>query len=172
MVEALRTVVVSKNADASVTISTDGYPIMKFHNEYVPKIEDETSDVLKAVCKKLHMGLDSTDKWTVESNREMVLIKTGRGHDIDSQNEEYWSFFEGTSEYRFMTKLLQRREISSKHVYLERSIRFMMGFDFSEPNDAVLKRIKDALIAHKDFGVISRFDTCELVLVDANGEVI
>lgn len=42
----------------------------------------------------------------------------------------------------------------------------------SNPTDEVIHYIKSALATYKDYGVISDDESCELVLVNRNGEVL
>ena len=145
---------------------------MAFINEYVPKIEEERSEFFRAVRTKLGLGYVVDDQWTIDRDGEKALIQTGSGHDIDTKDEEYWSFIQGGQQYRFRTTLLTSRRISSEHLYIERSIRFLVGMGLAAPDEAVRRLIKEALSVYIDFGTLSRYKSCELVLTTDDGEVV
>ncbi len=148
------------------------YEPMSFQNECVPKPEDEQSEFLSGVRIKMRLGFVSDDQWTFDRNRDMVLVRLGSGHEVDTKDEEYWSFFGQGREYRFRTKRLVMRAESKETVRMERSIRFFVMEGFSEPNDPAVQAIKEALTAFKDFGTLSRYRSCDLVLTTDSGEVL
>lgn len=143
---------------------------MTFKSEYVPKLEDEKSELLLHARSKLRLGHLSTDQWTVDRENDMALVRTGRGHEIDDHDEEYWTFLHGDDTYHFDTSLLNSQELSGKRIHLERTISFRATVGSSQPNDRVLQYIKSALRAYKDYGVISDYESCELVLINHRGE--
>lgn len=146
---------------------------MTFKNEHVPKREDETSTVLQTIRTRLRLGFLSTDKWTVDRERELVLVRTGRGNDIESKHDEYWSYFEFGNHYRLHTELLDSYEISKTIICMKRRMAFGAGDGFAgEPDNATLLRIKEALTVYKDYGVISAYESAEIVLVNHKGEAL
>ena len=145
---------------------------MTFQNEAISQVEDEKSEFFRATRDKMRLGFVSGDQWTVDRSRNMALVRVGAGHDVDSKDEEYWSFLEGGREYRFRTRQLVMRSDSKQALHMKRSIRFLVAAGFSEPNDAVNQAIKAALTAYKDFGALSSHDSCELVLTTDDGEVL
>jgi hypothetical protein len=146
---------------------------MTFHNEYVPKLEDETSGFLSQARKALNFGHSVYDMWTVDRENDMVLARTGRGHDADSANDEYWRFMDRKGVYAFSTTLLRSSAISDGVVHIERSIGFraLEGVD-DQPDEASIVQIKHALEEFKDYCVLSKFRECELILKTADGELL
>ncbi len=142
---------------------------MTLRNEFVPTLEEERSEFFRIARAKFCLGFVPSDKWTVDRSKDRVLLLAGRGHDIDSKDEEYWRYLDETGEYRFMTKLLESWEISKTRVHLKRSIRFNGGFELADPTDIIIQRIQDALTVCKDYGVISRYESCDLELISAKG---
>jgi hypothetical protein len=85
---------------------------MTFKNEYIPPLEQETSAYFKEMRKTLRTGNHKNDAWTVDREHNRVLARVGVGHDIDSCDEEYWVYFDGTDCYGFTTKQLNYSLIS------------------------------------------------------------
>ena len=139
---------------------------MAFVNEYIPPIEQETSEFLKKARETLRTGASKFDRWTVDRDSDRVLFRRGGGHDIDSCNEDYWSFLDGDSEYSVDTELLSSTEISPGTIAITRSIGFR-GEAIASPDAECIARIKDALREYKDWGVISDYQHCQLTLIDA-----
>lgn len=52
---------------------------MTFKNEFVPPLEQETSEFLKKAREILRTGHTNYDQWTVDREREMVLFRRGGG---------------------------------------------------------------------------------------------
>jgi hypothetical protein len=150
----------------------DGPAAMMFQNEYVPKLEDVKSEFLVHVRSKLSLGHLSNDKWTVDRANDMALVRTGCGREIDDHDEDYWTFLHGNDTYRFDTKLLNSHELSGKRIYLKRSISFRGAVGLSSPTGEVIQCIKSALATYKDYGVISDYESCELVLINHRGDVL
>ena len=144
---------------------------MTFLNERVPKLEEEKSDYFRAAREKLRAGFVPSDQWTVDRSRNLALRRTGAGHDIDSKDEEYWMFLDGACAYHFATTLLASREISGDTVRLERSLQYMPAPGQALPDGSTLQKIKEALTAYGEYGVLVNTQT-ELVLRNGHGEVI
>jgi len=79
---------------------------MAFKNEYVPPLEQETSEFLKEARETLRTGYNKNDAWTVDRENNRVLDRTGCGHEIDNRDEEYWEYLDGDECYGFTTKEL------------------------------------------------------------------
>ena len=144
---------------------------MTFENERVPRIEDETSDYFRLARAKLRAGFVPSDQWTVDRSRNLALRRTGAGHDIESRDEEYWTFLDGARAHHFATTLLASRETPDGSVHLERSIQFLLAPGEAPPGDSTLRQIKEALMAYGVYGVLVNNRT-ELILRNARGEVI
>jgi len=145
---------------------------MAFQNEYLQKLEDEKSAFLRGVRDKLRIGFVMGDQWTVDRNSDAVLVRVGGGHDIDTKDADYWSFMEPDREFRLRTTLVESRELSPGVLHLKRSIRFMAGLGFAEPNADTVQRVKEALAVYKDYGMLSRYASGELLLTTDDGEAI
>lgn len=141
---------------------------MTFKNEYVPKPEEEASEYFKAAREALQKTVIYFDKWAVDRQNNMALVRAGCGSDRDSANQEYWRFIEAQRVYGFSTRLLAKRKISEKVLHLERSITFHAP----APEASLVPHIKAALQAFGDWGVISDYESFELVLKTTAGKAV
>jgi hypothetical protein len=137
---------------------------MTFKNEYIPPIEQETSEFAKQARKTLNTGHSQFDRWTIDREREMVLFKDGSGHSLDSHTEDYWSFISSKAKYSCDTNLISKAEISSDEIAITRSISFR-GDPANYPDAETLKCIEAALREYKDWGVKSDYKNCRLTLL-------
>jgi len=144
---------------------------MTFQNERVPKLEDERSEYFRGARERLRVGFVPSDQWTVDRESNLVLRRTGAGHEIESKDEEYWTFLHGARAHHFATTLLASRETSDGAVHVERSIQFMVAPGEAPPGDSTLRKIKDALATFGQYGVLVNVRT-ELTLRNAQGETI
>ncbi len=146
---------------------------MAFKNEYVLPLEQETSEFFKQAQKTLkHASAELRSKWTVDRERDMVLFREGGGHSMDDYDREIWSFLDRNGVYSFGTTLLSQSEISSEEIALTRQIGFKSREGLSKPDTETIACIKEALREHKDYGVISDYKRCQLILIDSNGKEI
>lgn len=141
---------------------------MAFKNEYVPPLEQETSEFLKKARETLRTGYSKYDAWTVDRERDMALVRQGGGHSLDSATEDYWGFIDRKGKHSFTTWLLSKSEISSEEIAITRQI----GLESSEPDTGTIACIKEALRAYKDWGVSSNYKRARLTLLDSNGKEI
>lgn len=146
---------------------------MAFKNEYIPPVENETSDFLKSAREILRTGYGSQDRWVVDRDRDMVLFRRGGGHSLESHDEDYWTFLDQSGRYLCDTTLLSKKEISEDEVAIVRSISFQSGGEIKKPDIYIVKIIKEALQEYKDWGVKSDYEHCSLTLINAlTGEEI
>ena len=145
---------------------------MAFKNEYVPPLEQETSEFFSRAQKILNVMAERRSKWTVDRERDMALVRQGKGHSLDSANEDYWGFIDRKGVYSFTTWILSQSEISSEEIAITRQIGFKSGEGLSKPDTETITYIKEALREHKDYGVISDYLRCQLTLIDGNGQEI
>ena len=145
---------------------------MAFKNEYVPPLEQETSEFFRRAQKTLNVTSERRSKWTADRERDMALVREGRGHSLDSANENYWGFIDCKGTYSFTTWLLSESEISSEEISITRQIGFKAWEGVSDPDVETIAFIKEALREHKDYGVISDYKRCQLTLIDSNGKEI
>ena len=140
---------------------------MAFKNEYIPPLEQETSEFLKEARLKLRTGHSKHDDWTVDREDDMVLQYRGCGHeDKEAAKTEYWQFIDCEGLYCFDTYLESKIDISETEVAIKRRISFPPTSGFDRPDADTIAKIKEALRVTKDFGVISKYESCQLVLVD------
>jgi hypothetical protein len=140
---------------------------MAFKNEYVPPLEQETSEFLKKAREILHTGYSKYDKWTVDRERDMVLLSRGGGHSIEDHNKEIWSFLDQKGKYFICTERLSQTEISPEEIAITRSFSYMTGGDDIAPDAGTIACVKEALREYKDWGVVSDYQRCQLTLIDA-----
>lgn len=134
---------------------------MAFKNEYVPPLEQETSEFFKRARDILRTGHKKNDAWTVDRERNQVLFYSGGGHEIDDHDEEYWQFLDGGGRYSFTTKEVSYSLISEgspKQIALTRDILSFRGGDQYKglPDDKTLKQIKEAFLVYGRSGIISQ----------------
>ncbi len=140
---------------------------MTFKNEYVPPLEQETSEFFKKAQKTLNVMAEMRSKWTVDREREMVLVYEGSGREIESANHGLWSYIDHKGYCVFSTERLSKMEVSSEELAITYRLNgFWEGDRYSTPDAASLTCIKDALREYKDWGVISDYKRCQLTLVD------
>lgn len=143
---------------------------MAFKNEYIPPLEQETSEFLKKARETLRTGYSKYDAWTVDRERDMVLFRRGGGHDLDSANEDYWSFIDRKVSYSFTTWRLSESESSSEEMSITRQI----GLGSSQPDTETIACIKEALREHSRSLLfnLEHYKRVQLTLIDSNGKEI
>jgi hypothetical protein len=139
---------------------------MAFNNEYIPPIEQETSEFAMQARKTLNTGHSQLDRWTIDRELEMVLFKYGSGHSLDSHTEDYWSFINSTDQHSCDTNLISKVEVSSEEIAITRNISFR-GDPANYPDANTLNCIKAALCEYKDWGIKSEYKNCKLTLLSA-----
>jgi len=143
---------------------------MAFKNEYVPPLEQETSEFLRKARETLRTGHNKNDAWTVDRENNRVLTCTGRGHEIDDHGEEYWDFLDGNDRYSFTTKKLNRKVIAAdpvKKIALTRDIlHFWSGELYSGlPDEQALQYIKEAFQVYGAYCMASKNEECQHTLL-------
>lgn len=122
---------------------------MAFKNEYVPPLEQETSEFLKKAREILHTGYSKYDAWTVDRERDMVLFHQGSGRELESANEDFWLFIDHQGVCEFDTKRLLKNEISPEEIATTYELkRYWGGEGRLIPDAATLANIKEALREH------------------------
>jgi hypothetical protein len=138
---------------------------MAFKNEYVPPLEQETSEFLKKAREILRTGHKKNDAWTVDRESDRVLFYSGCGHEIDDHDEEYWQYLDADDRYSFTTKRIDRKVIAAgppKKIALIRDILSFRGGDLYKglPDAKTLKRIKEAFDVHGAYCMASKDEEC------------
>ena len=134
---------------------------MAFKNEYVPPLEQETSEFLKKTREILRTGYSKYDAWTVDRENNRVLFYSGCGHEIDDNDQEYWEFLDGNDFYSFITKKVHHSLVSEgppKKIAITRDILFFRDGKLYKglPNDQTIQLIKEAFWVYGRSGVVSQ----------------
>lgn len=143
---------------------------MAFKNEYVPPLEQETSEFFKKAREILRTGHNKNDAWTVDRENNRVLGCTGRGHEIDDRDEEYWEYLDVNGRYSFTTKKFDRKVIAAgppKKIALTRDIVHFWSGDLHSglPDKQIFRNIKEAFQAHGAYCMASQEDECQHTLL-------
>jgi hypothetical protein len=142
---------------------------MAFKNEYIPPIEQETSEFFKKARKTLNTGYTTHDMWTADREREMVLFIRGGRKELEDINRDTWRFLDSSGEYRITTECLNKTETTREVIAISYKILGIVKDEkIIKPNSETMARIKDALREQKDWGVISQYKDCQLSLVDGS----
>ncbi len=146
---------------------------MAFTNEYVPPVEQESSEFFRQARKTLSVMAEMRSKWTVDREREMALVNEGSGRELESANHNLWSFLDRKGFYVFSTEQLSKIEVSPDEVAISRRLNgFWAGERYSQPDKDTLARIKEALREYNDWGVVSDYKRCQLTLIDSSGRLL
>jgi hypothetical protein len=101
--------------------------------------------------EKLHLGYSVWDKWTIDHEREMVLVHLGwpRRDPEDDPNECSWEFIDKKGRYRLNATVLLDKEISPGELVATYRINYFsssrLGYGHSTPDDESLAHIKEAI---------------------------
>lgn len=141
---------------------------MAFKNEYVPPLEQETSEFLKKTRETLRTGYSKYDAWTVDREHDMVLFRRGGGHSMEAKDEDYWSFINVNGEYCCDTDLISKSEVTPEIIAITRRIGFR-GDPSNAPDAETLTCIKDALQenSRRYLFNLEHYKRCQLTLIDA-----
>ena len=142
---------------------------MAFKNEYVPPLEQETSEFFRKAREVLRTGHYKTDDWTVDRENNRVLGRTGCGHEIDDHDEEYWKYLDGDDCYGFTTKKLNYSLISEgppRKITVTQDIVYFKGGNLYKgiPDAQVIQRIKEAFQVYGGACMASQDDVFEHTL--------
>jgi hypothetical protein len=141
---------------------------MAFKNEYIPPVEQETSEFCRSARELLRTGYGKFDRWTVDRERKMVLFRRGGGHSMEAHGEDYWSFVTSSGEVCADTELLSSRTAGEGLVEMTRAISFR-GDPSKSPDADTLACIKEALSEYGRWNMFNPegFERCDLKLIDA-----
>lgn len=140
---------------------------MAFKNEYIPPIEQETSEFFKKARGILNTGHSQHDKWTVDRSNEMVLFIRGGRKEVEDFNRDTWRFLDAGGEYWITTECLHKKEISPDVIAISYKILGVVKDEkLISPNLETLLNVKEALRERKDWGLLSQYKECQLTLVD------
>lgn len=158
---------------ASVKLFSDS--AMPFQNEYSPPLEKEPPGALRNARERLK-GIHSIEAWAVDRTNQQALYCSGRGHDIDSRDEEYWCFLDGETYYRFVTRLISQTRITKGPPEVISITRDIMSFWSGEqyagmPDARTMQSIKEAFRVYGGYCMASRDIQCTHILL-WNGEPV
>ena len=141
---------------------------MAFKNEYVPPLEQETSEFFKKARETLRTGHSKYDQWTVDREREMVLFRRGGGHSMESANEEYWSFVVADREHHVDTEVLAKSEVAPTEIAITYSVSFR-GDPGLYPDARTIACLKEALRerSRRHLFDLEHYAHCHLKVTDA-----
>jgi hypothetical protein len=146
---------------------------MTFKNEYIPPIEQETSEFFKQARETLKTGFSEFDSWTVDRQNDRVLNWSHSGRDYESRNDEGWDYIDTTGRYRFGTRLTSQEELSPNEIAMTRTIYVVWEGNHvaGMPSKETWQHIKEALEIRRDYGVRSKYSACKLTLI-LDGEAL
>jgi hypothetical protein len=159
----------SSMKDIDIAMDNSRSIAMAFKNEYVPPLEQETSEFFKKARETLRTGYTNYDRWTVDREREMVLIHEGSGREIESANHDLWAYVDHKGHYVFSTERLSQARVSPEEVAITYRLNgFWGGERYSTPDPASLAWIKEAM---REYGRWHLFDPeafkrSQLALID------
>ncbi|MEW5756029.1 MAG: hypothetical protein AB1810_06965 [Pseudomonadota bacterium] len=133
---------------------------MTFKNEYIPPLEQETSEFLKKARQILRPGNKKLDSWTVDRENSRVLTCSGRGRE-EGYGEEYWQYLDESGRYSFTTKKVHHSLISEgppRKVAITRDILSFRGGEAFKglPDAETMQRIKEAFQVYGRNGIVSQ----------------
>jgi hypothetical protein len=137
---------------------------MTFKNEYVPPLDQETSEFFRNARETLRTGFSKFDKWTVDRGRDMVLYRRAGGGP-EHPKADYWSFINAEGEHQFQTDQLEKSSVSPDEIAITLSLaRHGDGARFT---DELLFSIKEALSENKRWHLFDpeAFKQCRLKLI-------
>lgn len=146
---------------------------MTFKNEYIPPIEEETSEFFKKAREVLCKGHPEYTSWTIDRLNSGALMWTSGGREFETRHDDSWKYFNQTGLYIFDTRLDGSNEISPRELEQTRTILRFWKQDYTAgmPSAETLSQIKAALQSHKEGGVLSVYETCRLTLI-LQGETV
>lgn len=142
---------------------------MAFKNEFVPPLEQETSEFLKKAREILRTGHTNYDRWAVDREREMALKHEGTGRDVETAGHDVWAYLDRQGHYVFSTEKLAKVEISPEEVSITYRLNdFWTGDKYSTPNTSSLECIKEALREYGRWHLFNpeAFKHCHIKLVN------
>lgn len=143
---------------------------MTFKNEYIPPVEQETSEFFKKARETLRTGFSKFDRWTIDREREMVMTHMGSGRELEDANHDLWGFIDCRGYYVFSTDLLSRAEVSPEKVAITYELKgFWQGARYAAPTAQTLANIRESLCEYGKWDMFNpeAFGSCQLTLIDA-----
>ena len=143
---------------------------MAFKNEDVlPLEQEETTEFWNKARVTLRKGYSKYDVWTIDRERDMVLVSRARGHSMEDKDKETWSFLDRKGGYFIGTERLSESEISPEEIAITRSFYYMTGGGDITPDAETITGIKEALQEYSRSYMfnLEHYKRCRLTLIDA-----
>lgn len=126
--------------------------------------------------EKLHLGYSVWDMWTIDHEREMVLVHLGwpRRDPEDDPNECSWEFIDKKGRYRLNTTELLDKEISPGELAATYRINYFsssrLGHGHSTPDDESLAHIKEAVCEYHRYRLFNfnAYPKTHITLIDGS----
>jgi hypothetical protein len=149
---------------------------MAFKNEYIPPIEQETSEFAKQARKTFNKGHSKFDRWTIDRERQIALIHIGSGRkDPGDSNAELWELVDEDGYFVFSMDRIAYVKMNSDHVSITyKLLGFWAGERYSKPSEKTFHRIKEALVEHGKSYMFEMYayKSCDLKFINSmKGEV-
>lgn len=143
---------------------------MTFKNEYILPIDQETSEFAKQARRTLNTGHSQFDAWTIDRERELILMFRGTGREVETANQESWVYLDATGKYSVYTDLLSKTEVSTHEIAITRSLRgCVSSVGALVTTSETIACIKEAIREYSRIFLfnLEHFNKCQLILVDA-----
>jgi hypothetical protein len=149
---------------------------MTFKNEYIPPIEQETSEFAKEARKAFNKGHSKYDQWAIDRERQVALIHKGGGRkDPGDPDGELWALFDQDGYFVFsMDRVTYEKQDSDSVRIVYRLLGFWAGDKYAKPSERTLQHIRDALSEHSKSYMFEMYayKNCDLTLLNGmKGEV-
>jgi hypothetical protein len=119
---------------------------MPFKNQYTPALDQPLgSELLTKARKVFGLGYSRFDGWTVDYEREMVLVHRGGGREMESANETYWGFMDRKGHYDFTTEELSRFALQPGKAGHDKERTQQDFWDFARGNLQDLNQVQVAI---------------------------
>ncbi len=137
---------------------------MTFKNEYVPSVEQETSEFFRNARDILRISSSQFNRWTIDREREIILYRRGGGGHEDPTTD-YWSFLNADGEHQIVTEELERSPVSPDEIAVTLSLG--LRGDLDRYTNEVLICIKEAFSEYTRWHLFNpeAFKHCQLKLI-------
>jgi hypothetical protein len=142
---------------------------MAFKNQYVPLLEEQLSDFFQSARESLRQGYSKFDTWTVDYERNVVLVHEGSGHEIEDADFDSWACIDRHGHYVFSTERLSHSQPTLNEVTATyRLVHFFSSERYSVPDMTSLGLVKEALREYirRHLFNLEAFECSRLTLID------
>lgn len=142
---------------------------MTFKNEFVPPLEQETSEFFKKAREILHVGHTNYDRWTVDRESEIAFKHERSGREVETADHGIWSYINKNGRCVFSTERISKTEVTPGEVMIKyRLNEFWAGQDYATPDGTTLIGIKEALREYGKWHLFNpeAFKLIHIILID------